>query len=75
MAIHTYTISQKTVTIPGALLEKLLERSESLLEVHEELEDLYISKNAELIGKLREARDDHHNGRTISFDTLKARYV
>lgn len=75
MATHTHITPQTTVTIPEDLLEKLLERSESLFAVHEEIEDLYLSKNPDLIRKLREARDDHHKGHTISFDTLKQRYV
>lgn len=75
MTTHTHAQSQTTVTVPEDLLEKLMERSESLLAAHEELEDFYFSKNPEVIKKLREARDAHSQGHLVPFAELKRRYV
>ena len=67
--------TQSNVTIPSDLLEQLLDRSESLVGIFEQLEDFYMSRNPGLIKKLREARDQHLKGDIAPFADLKNRYV
>ena len=69
------TSSQSTITLPANMIEQLLERSESFFGAFDELEDFYMSRNPELIKKLRYARDQHLKGDLLPFSDLKKRYV
>lgn len=66
---------QTSVTLPRNLLEELLVRSESLFDIHDKLEDFFMSRDKALITKLRKARKQHINGELIDFADLKKKYV
>lgn len=48
-----------TITLPTRVIEQVLQTSEELILLHDELEDYLIATHPSLIKKLRQARREH----------------
>lgn len=56
-----------TITLPTRVIEQVLQTSEDLILLHDELEDYLITHQPSLLKKLRKARREHLAGRTRPF--------
>lgn len=63
----------ETLQIPSRLVQKWVEVSAELGELQDELEDFLISRNPQLIRKLRKARREHLAGKVRPYDDLARR--
>ena len=57
----------QTVTLPRRMVQQVLQASETLAVLQEELEDYLIAHQPSLLKKLRQARREHLAGKTRPF--------
>ena len=60
-------MSHQTITLPRAVVEKVLTAAEAFAGLQEELEDYLIAREPRLVKKLRQARREHLAGKTRPF--------
>lgn len=70
--MHTMPLTkEKTVAVPIRILNQIAERTASLAELYDELENKYLAGNKSLLRALRVSRRQHLRGETISYGALK----
>lgn len=62
----------QTVTLPRRMVQQVLQASETLTMLREELEDYLLAHQPGLVKKLRQARREHLAGKTRPFVFLMA---
>jgi hypothetical protein len=60
-------MNRQTVTLPRQMVVKVLQASEAVLALQDELEDYLIGRQPALVKKLRQARREHLAGKTRPF--------
>ena len=61
----------RTVEVPVSLLRKMTRAADAMARLEDELEDYLLSRDAEFVADMREARADHLAGRVQALADLK----